>query len=60
MSAAHRTVKEYTELFAKLYHKSVEQAEECVAVSLFDKYAKERDEHGQEGAIAFREEYEKL
>lgn len=60
MSAAHRTVEEYTELFAKLYHKNIEQAEKCVAVSLFEEYANERDEHGQEGAIAFREEYEKL
>ena len=60
MSAAHRTVEEYTELFAKSYHKSVEQAEECIVVSLFEKYVNERDKQGQECAVDFREEYEKL
>ena len=48
MSAEFRTVEEYTELFAKTYHKTEEQSEKCITVSLFKNYAEEREKHEQE------------
>ena len=43
MSAENRTPEEYTEIFAKQNHKTIEQAKKCIAVSLFTEYARERD-----------------
>jgi len=43
MSEEYKTVEEYTRDYAKKYNMTPEQAEQCIAVSLFKEYAQERD-----------------
>ena len=48
MSSEYRTPEEYLRLYASRNHKSIEQAEKSIAVSLFKDYAKEREKDRQD------------
>ena len=48
MGADYRTPEEYAKLFAQQNHKTIEQAKDCIAVRLFEKYFEEREKNETE------------